>query len=176
MADVQNNQSLSNEASSQRRLSLWRNRDYLLLWGGQMVSMTGTGISQLAFPLLVLFLTGSPAQAGFPGALRSLPYLLLSLPAGALVDRWNRKKMMISCDIGRALTLVSIPFAFAIGHLTVFQLYVTSLLEGMFFVFFNLAETASLRHVVDKEQLATAAAQNEATYNFTFLVSPLLGG
>src|SRR5712692_4067010 len=118
MADVQNNQSLSNEASSQRRLSLWRNRDYLLLWGGQMVSLTGTGISQLAFPLLVLFLTGSPAQAGFAGALRSLPYLLLSLPAGALVDRWNRKKMMISCDIGRALTLVSIQFAFAIGHLT----------------------------------------------------------
>src|SRR5712692_12089814 len=68
------------------------------------------------------------------------------------------------------------PPALMRGCVRVFQLYVTSLLEGMFFVFFNLAETASLRHVVDKEQLATAAAQNEATYNFTFLVSPLLGG
>ncbi|MDQ6662309.1 MAG: MFS transporter [Chloroflexota bacterium] len=133
-------------------------------------------MSQLAFPLLVLALSGSPAQAGFVGALRLLPFLLLSLPAGALVDRWNRKRVMILCDLGRVLIFASIPLAFIIGHLTVIHLYFAALLEGTFFTFFNLAETASLSNVVATEQLAAAAAQNEATYNFTSLVSPLLGG
>ncbi len=80
----------------------WRNRDYLLLFGGQMVSNVGSEVSLLAFPLLVLFLTGSPAQAGIIGALRGLPYFVLGLPAGALVDRWDRKRVMILCDSGRA--------------------------------------------------------------------------
>src|SRR6266487_569168 len=82
-------------------LPLWRNRDYLLLWGSQVVSVTGSQVSQLAFPLLILMLTHSPAQAGIAAALRSIPYLVLSLPAGALVDRWNRKQVMIFCDVAR---------------------------------------------------------------------------
>ncbi len=159
-----------------QKKSLWRNHDYLLLWSGQIISLTGTGISQLAFPLLVLALTGSPAQAGLVGALRGLPFMLLSLPAGALVDRWNRKKVMIFCDIGRAFALGSIPFAFAIGHLTIAQLYITALIEGTLFTFFNLAETACLPQIVSKEQLSAASAWNETSYNFTFLIGPLLGG
>ena len=71
--------------------SLWHNRDYLLLWGGQTISSLGTNVSQIVFPLLVLSLTGSAFQAGLAGALRLLPYLLIGLPAGALVDRWDRK-------------------------------------------------------------------------------------
>src|SRR5689334_6932225 len=69
---------------------LWRNRDYMLLWSGQLVSSIGTQISQLAFPLLVLAITFSPALAGVAGALRGLPFAILCLPAGALVDRWDR--------------------------------------------------------------------------------------
>ncbi len=75
--------------------SLWRNRDYMLLWSGQLVSSVGGQVSQLAFPLLILALTHSPAQAGLAGALRALPYLIFSLPAGALIDRWDRKRVMI---------------------------------------------------------------------------------
>ena len=55
--------------SSRQRQSLWRNRDYMLLWSGQLVSSVGTQVSQLAFPLLILGLTHSPAQAGLAGAL-----------------------------------------------------------------------------------------------------------
>ena len=61
---------------------LWRNRDLVLLWSGQLVSLTGTQVSQFAVPLLVLALTGSPAQAGLVAAARSLPMLILLLPAG----------------------------------------------------------------------------------------------
>src|SRR6266481_9307618 len=142
------------------RVPLWRNRDYMLLWSGQAVSLTGTVISQTAFPLLVWDLTHSAAQVGLVGGLGTLPYVFLSLLAGALIDRWNRKRVMILCDTGRALNLGSIPLALALGRLTIVQLYIVSLVEGTLFTFFNLAETACLPQVVLKEQLPTAVAQS----------------
>src|SRR5712692_7881783 len=156
--------------------SLWLNRDFMLLWSGQVVSNVGTQVSTLAFPLLILALTGSPAQAGFAGALRALPYLIFSLPAGALIDRWDRKLTMILCDTGRALSMASIPFALAIGHLTIIQLYLVSTIEGTLFVFFNIAEVACLPNVVAKEQLPAATAQNTVTMSTSFLLGPSLGG
>jgi DNA-binding transcriptional ArsR family regulator len=81
---------------------LWRNRDFLLLWSGQTISTLGTRISGLAYPLLVLAVTGSPAQAGLVGFAQTLPYLVWFLPAGALVDRWDRKRVMLVADAGRA--------------------------------------------------------------------------
>ena len=155
---------------------LWRNRDYMLLWSGQAISSIGSGVSQLAFPLLVLALTGSPAQAGLAGALRGLPYFIFTLPGGALIDRWDRKRVMILCDAGRALSLGSIPVAFALGHLTILQLYLVSLIEGTLYVFFDLAETAALPQVVSKEQLAAATAQNQVAFGITSLLGPPLGG
>ena len=134
--------------TSRRSVPLWRNRDYILLWGGQMISSIGTRISMLAFPLLVLALTQSPAQAGLIGAMRGLPYALLILPAGALVDHWNRKRVMILCDIGRAIALGSIPLALVLGHLTIAQIYVVSLVEGTLITFFSLAHISCLPHVV----------------------------
>ena len=156
--------------------SLWHNRDYMLLWSGQLVSSVGSQVSQLAFPLLILALTHSPAQAGLAGALRALPYLIFSLPAGALIDRWDRKRVMILSDIVRGLALGSIPLAFALGHLTIIQLYIVSTLEGTFFVFFNIAEAACLPRVVPKVQLPAATAQNQATDGITALAGPSLGG
>src|SRR5260221_13959867 len=105
-----------------RPRSLWRNRNFLLLWSGQIASWIGTGISQLAFALLTLALSGSPAQAGFVGALNEIPYFILTLPAGVLIDRWDRKRVMLVCEAGRALSLLSIPFVFALGHPSVLQL------------------------------------------------------
>ena len=163
------------EASAQP-LSLWRNRNYLFLWGGQAISSIGGEASQLALPLLILSLTHSPAQAGIASALRSLAYLLLGLPAGALIDRWDRKRTMILCDIGRALALGSVPLALALGRLSMAQIYLVSLIEGTLFVFFSLAETAALPRVVAKSQLPAATAQNEATSGVVTFIGPSLGG
>src|SRR5258708_19742918 len=116
----------------------------MLVWSGKVLSNVGTQVSTLAFPLLILAVTGSPAQAGFVGALRALPYVIFSLPAGALLDRWDRKRTMILCDTGRALSLASIPVALATGHLTIIQLYLVSLIEATLFVFFNIANAPSL--------------------------------
>ncbi len=162
--------------SPEKPRSLWRNRDYLLLWSGQAISSLGSNVSAFAYPLLALFLTGSPAQAGLMGALYTLPYVVLSLPVGALIDRWDRKRVMILCDVGRALILGSIPLAYALGHLTMAQLYVTTLLEGSLFVCFNIAELACLPRVVSKEQLPAANGQNQASMITAGLVgSPLSG-
>ncbi len=163
-------------STSPRPGTLWRNRDYMLLWSGQVVSSMGTQVSQLAFPLLILFLTGSPLLAGLAGALRALPYLIFSLPAGALIDRWDRKRVMILCDAGRGICMASIPVAYVIGHLTVVQLFLVTLVEGTLYVFFNIAEVACLPRVVTKEQLPAANAQNFATEGITVFIGPPLGG
>ena len=163
-------------AASQRRSKpLWRNRDFLLLVSGQAVSSVGSQVSLVAFPLLILALTNSPIQTGLITALRGLPFALFCLPAGALIDRWDRKRVMILCDIGRAIALVSIPVALVFGHLTYIQLYTVSLVEGTLFVFFNLAETACLPHVITKVQLSAAVAQNEVLYSVSSVIGPALG-
>lgn len=153
---------------------LWRNLDFLLLWSGQMVSTLGTNISTLALPLLVLALTHSPALAGLLVATRQLPYLLLSLPAGALVDRWERKRTMISCDLVRWLALGSVPLAFALGHLTLVHLYLVAFVEGAAYVLFSLAQISALPHVVEPEQLPRAYALDTTTEYMGTLLGPSL--
>ena len=156
--------------------SLWRNRDYMLLWSGQALSDIGGAVSELAFPLLVLAVTHSPAQAGFAAALRALPATLFSLFAGVLVDRWNRKWVMLVCDSGRALSLASIPIAYALGHLTIAQLYITAFLEGSLLILFDLAKTAAVSQVATRAQLSTAMAQDEFVEGTTALFGPSLSG
>ncbi|HEY7343740.1 MAG TPA: MFS transporter [Ktedonobacterales bacterium] len=163
-------------AEKPKTARLWSNRDWVLLWSGQLVSVVGTQVSQLAYPLLMLALTDSPAQAGFLSAARTIPYLLLGLPAGALVDRWDRRRVMIVCDAGRALALGSIPLALAFGWLSLAQLYAVALLEGALNVFFSLAETAALTRVVAREQIPSATTLNEVTLSTGSMLGPALGG
>ena len=159
------------------RQPLWRRRKYLTLWGGKLVSATGSQMTQIAFPLLVLALTQSAAIAGLAGALRMLPYLLLSLPAGALVDRWDRRRVMILCDSGRAIALGSIPVALLLGHLSILQVCLVALIEGTLFVFFDIAEVAVLPNLVTQQEMPAAVAQYiSLTDGVTMLLGPALGG
>lgn len=167
--------STTNGPHMPRSMPLWRNREYVLLLSGQAVSSVGSQVSLVAFPLLILVLTNSPAEAGLMTSLRALPYAFLCLPAGALVDRWNRKWVMVLADSGRGIALGSIPIALAFGQLTFLQLALVSLIEGTLFVFYSLAETAAIPHVVTKEQLSDAMSQNEVTYSLSTVVGPALG-
>lgn len=155
---------------------LWKNRDYILLWSGQTVSIIGTQVSTIAFPLLVLALTNSPIQAGIVGAARTLPYLLFTLPAGALVDRWDRKRVMIACNVGSGIALASVAVALLLGKITIAQIVIVSFLEGAASVFFGLAEAGALPQVVAKEQLSTAVAQGQIQYSVGGIIGPPLGG
>lgn len=166
---------MQSEETPPRRGSLWRNRDYMLLWSGQTISALGSSASSVVFPLLILAISGSPAAAGIASALASIPYLLFGLPVGALIDCWDRKKIMMLSDLGRALSLISVPVAYAFDALTIWQLYITAFIEGTLFVFYSTAETASLPRVVPKYQLPSAYAQNQATDSVTYLVGPSIG-
>jgi MFS family permease len=148
----------------------------MLLWSGQVVSVLGSSIAGLVMPLLILSLTGSPAVAGIAGMLATIPYVLLSLPAGAMVDRWDRKRVMVLCDLGRAVAFASVPVALFLNVLTIWQIYAVALVEGTLYVFFNIAEVAALPRVVPKKQMGDATAQNMATFGAAGLVGPALGG
>ncbi|HZS93965.1 MAG TPA: MFS transporter [Chloroflexota bacterium] len=157
-------------------LPLHRNGNFLLLWMGQVVSAVGTQNSQLAFPLLVLSVTHSAAITGLITAIRGIPFIVLTLPGGALVDRWNRKLVMIVSDAGRAIALGSIPVAYAFGRLSLVQLALATLIEGTLYTFFNVAEPAALPNVVARERIPDAVALNNTIDSVSVLAGPSLAG
>ncbi len=156
--------------------SLWRQRNFLLLWGGQGISIVGTMVSGIARPFLVLQLGGGAREVGVVLALASIPFLALSLPAGAWIDRWDRKRTMLICDVGRGLTLICLVGGLVLGHPSLWLVYGTTLAEGTCSVFFSLAETASLPQVVDQRQLGPALNANQALFSLAFLLGPPVGG
>lgn len=126
---------MSDTAKKSSAKSLWRNRNFLLLWSGQFVSWTGTEISGIALPLLVLALTGSPAQAGFIASIHGVAYVVWAIPAGVLIDRWNRRMVMVIANLGSGVAMGSISLALLFKHITILQLYVACAIEDSFFVF-----------------------------------------
>src|SRR5262245_41906883 len=152
------------------------NRDFQLLWLGSIVSVLGSRISSIAYALLVLALTGSPIDAGLVGFTATIPYILVQLPAGALVDRWNRKRVMIVCDIARALALGSIVLALAFDAISIIQLMIVSFLEGSLYVFHSLAEPAAVQNIVHPRHLPLAISQIEARERGASLLGKPLGG
>jgi predicted MFS family arabinose efflux permease len=133
-------------------------------------------VSEIAYPLLILAITQSPAIAGLAGFLGKLPYILFQLPAGAIVDRVNRRRLMIACDAGRLLVLASIPLADLFGLLTVVQIVAVAFVEGSLFVFFRLCETSAVRMVVRPEHYSAALSQNEARIRAAGFIGTPIGG
>jgi MFS family permease len=155
---------------------LSRNRDFALLWTGQVISSVGSQVSNLALPLVVLAMTGSASKAGIVGFAGRVPFLLLQLPAGVLVDRWDRRGVMIVADAGRALLTGGIGLLLALGAFDLAAVTVMAFVEGSLGVFYNLAERAALRSVVAVEQMKLAVARNEARQFGAGLVGGPLGG
>jgi MFS family permease len=155
---------------------LRRNRDFVLLQAGQALSTIGSEASGLAYTLLVLALTNSPAKAGLAGFARLVPYALFALPAGVAVDRWNRKWLMIWSDIVRVVALAGLGVSVASGRVTFVQILIVAFIEGTMFVIFNIAEIGAVRSVVPARQLQRAFATEQARMSSVYLTGPPLGG
>ena len=155
---------------------LRRNRDFQLLWFGQAISVIGSRTSQIAYPLLVLAMTGSAAAAGIVGFLGTLPYILFQLPAGVVMDRVSRRRVMIACDAIRLGALGSIPAAALVGRLTLIQVTIVAFVEGTTFVFFRLGEVSAIRLIVPPAQHPEALSQNEARLRAATLLGNPIGG
>ena len=167
---------MGSEPASGQPVALRRNRDFQLLWGGQAVSLLGSQTSKIAYPLLVLAMTGSAAKAGIAGFAAMLGYLLFPLPAGGLADRHDRKRIMICCDVIRLLAVGSIAVAGWAAHITYVQVLVAGFAEGTASVFFGVAQRAALPMLIHPSQRSLAVSQNEARQNAAQLAGPALGG
>ncbi|CAL9327157.1 MFS transporter [Streptomyces sp. SudanB182_2057] len=141
---------------------LRRNRDFWFLWTGVGIATWGNAVTTSAYPLLMIWVGGSPSAAGLVGFAALLPLLLVQLPAGAFVDRWDRRRTMITCNAVCALSLASVGAALLLGRLWLPQLLIVAFIEGSAFVFYRLSERAAVRNVVSSAQLPSALAQNQA--------------
>ena len=151
------------------------NRDFTLLWTGQVISGFGTRIRDVAMPLLVLAVTGSPAKAGIVGFAGTLPSLLLAIPAGAIVDRLDKKKLLIACDIVRFAAFASLAVALAAGFLSFALIILVEFIDDVGYVLFMVAERSALPSVVDDHQLSPALARNQARDYAAFLAGQPVG-
>lgn len=148
----------------------------MLLWSGQTLSSLGSQVSQVAYPLLVLALTGSPAKAGFVGFAQELPIALLALPGGALADRVDRKRLLVSVDAVTALALLAIPVWLLVGHLPYGVIVTVAVIDGAGFSLTYAAERGVVPHLVAPEQLGEAVARNEGRIFGAMVGGPPLGG
>lgn len=141
---------------------LRRNRDFLMLWIGAGVSMLGLRAGTVAYPLLVVWQGGSPVAAGLVGFAAVLPQLLVQLPAGVAVDRWDRRRVLVTCDLVGLLAMASVAAMVLHGGLWLPLLMAAAFAEGSAALVYRLAERAAVRNLVAPEQLSAALGQNEA--------------
>ncbi|MET9258942.1 MFS transporter [Amycolatopsis sp. NPDC004079] len=157
-------------------LPLRRNRNYHLLWTSQALSELGAQISVFALPLLVLQLTGSAAYAGLVGAVSAVTRLVVLVPTGALVDRWNRKHVMLVCEAVRVPALAGLAFGVTAGAVPFACLLAVAVIDGTATAMFAPAEEAALPQVVAEHQLSTAVAANAARGYLAALIGPGAAG
>jgi len=156
---------------------LWRNSEFLKLWAGQTISRFGSEVSQLAIPVTAaLVLHASAAEMGVLTAVEYAPFLILSLFAGVLVDRRQRRPVLILADVGRVLALGSIPLAAVLGWLRIEQLYVVGLTTGVLTVFFDVAYQAYLPSLVDRQELVDGNSKLEVSRSVAQIAGPSVAG
>jgi MFS family permease len=137
----------------------------------------GSAVTQLALPLTaVVVLRASTFQVGLLTAAATAAFALIALPAGALVDRWAKRPLMIWCDAARMLIIGSVPLAAALHLLTLGQLYAVAVTAGVCTVFFDVAYQSYLPVVVAREQLVDGNGKLGATQSFAQVAGPGLGG
>jgi MFS family permease len=166
----------SEQAAGPAPPPLHRNRDFLCLWSGQAVSTLGSQVSRVAYPLLVLVLTGSAAKAALAGAAATLPYLIFPLLAGAYADRWDRRRLMIGCDVLRLLALGSVAVAALIGAITYQQVLVAGFAEGTGTVWYTVTSRGAVPMLVHPSQRTAAVSQNEARTYGAQIAGQAMGG
>ncbi len=163
-------------SNSQQINTKKRRSDFWKYWTGQTISNLGSSITLFALPLLVYKLTGSALNLGLTTAATFLPYLLFGLLLGAVVDRVNRKRLMMLADLGRATIIATIPLLALSGHLAVWWIYVVSFIHATFTICFESGEFAAIPNIVGRDDLVSANGRIQASYSGASIAGPLLAG
>ena len=149
---------------------------FALVWAGSTISTVGTRTLGVAYPLLALAQTKSPAAAGWAGFALTIPILVFDIPGGLLVDRMSNRSIMLWAEFGRWVTVATVAFAMLFGGPSLCHLITAALLEGTFWVMCNLAETALLPSLVKPVMMRRALAKSEGASHLASLAGRPLGG
>jgi MFS family permease len=155
---------------------LSRNRDFVVLLTGELLSTFGSQMTSIAYPLLVLALTHSPAKAGAVGFARLLPFAAFGLLAGIAADRWDRKWLMIGSDAVRAVAVASLGAAILLDRVAFWQVLLVAFAEGAGSTVFVAAKSGAVRMVVPRLQLPDAVAAQRARGSAVSIAGPPVGG
>ena len=155
---------------------LWANHDFRVVLGGQILSAFGDALTITAMPLLVLSLTGSAALMGIVAALQMLPDLILGLVAGAVADRWDRRRLLVWADAGRALLTLTIPVAFWLGLPTLVVILAVVVPINVLRLLSDAALSSAIPGLVGRDHLQRANGYLEATLSVPFIVGPAVAG
>jgi MFS family permease len=158
------------------RRSLLRDRDFVLMWGGQTVSQTGSQVTVLALPLVaIVVLNASTFQVGLLSVMTTSAYLFASLPAGMLIDRGSKRRTMLVCDLVALVTLATVPVADAAGILTLAQLYATALVASICSTFFLIAYSSYLPALIPPDRLLEGNGKLSVSQSSAQFAGPSLG-
>ncbi len=149
---------------------------FFVIWGGQLVSIIGSGLTSFALGVYVYQITGSATSLGLVLLANSLPRLLFAPVAGALVDRWDRRWMMILSDTGAGLSTLVIWLLLATGKLQVWHIYLTAAASSFFGIFQEPAYRAATTLLVPKEHYGRAAGLVQLGSAIGQIISPILAG
>ncbi|MFQ5879328.1 MAG: MFS transporter [Dehalococcoidia bacterium] len=150
--------------------------DYRLLWLGQVGSSASQWMDQVVRPILVLELTGSAVQLGLVSALRMAPMLAVGLVAGAVADRFDRRRILVLAQATTMAVFFIIAFLVLSDGIAMWQVYITTLAMGTANAFNQPARQALIPSIVPREHLANAVALNSVAFNITRVVGASLAG
>lgn len=157
--------------------SLWKHRDFLLLWSGQTISDMGSAVTTLAIPLLAITLLHATAfEMGLLTASGTVAYLLVALPAGVLIDRVAKRRVMLVCDLAKGLVLATVPICSLVGGLSIGLLYAVTFISGCLAVFFEIAYQSFVPVLLDRDRLVDGNSKIGTTNSFATVVGPTLAG
>ncbi len=157
-------------------LRAFGHRDYRVFWFSQLFSLTGTWVQSLAQSWLVLTLTGSPAALGLIGVCQFGPTLLLGLPAGVLIDRLPKRRLLMTTQIAAATITALLAVLVATGQVQLWHIYVAAIALGVVSAIDMPTRQSFVVDLVGKGDLMNAIALNSALFNTTRVVGPALAG
>src|SRR5262245_42541973 len=156
---------------------LWRHPEFMKLWTSMTVTSFGAQITNLALPLTAaVMLHATPWQMGVLVALETLPFALVSLHAGVLIDRVRKMPIVIACNVGRGLALMAIPVAAYFGALSVDILFVVGFVCGVQNVVGGAAYQVILAQMAGRGRLVEANAKVSLGETSSALVGPGIAG
>jgi MFS family permease len=159
------------------RPSLWRHRDFMMIWSAATVSILGSQVTLIAVPFIALTMLGASVfQVSLLAAVEMLPFLLFTLPAGAWLDRVRRKPVLVGADICRGVVLMSIPVAYVAGSLTIGQLFGVAFITGTLTALFDVADQSYLPAILERDDLVEGNARLQISYSVAQIGGPTLGG